>query len=137
MRRLTWPAKAEDPGRKAQRAWVLLWEALNAYGAGDNAQTRRLHRTLRAHESVGLEELVPEATDGTTRWSLRESGGEVLLEEDEWLLLKTALQALRERKDGRGNAVVTGAHTEPLLFLDELLSAPPEVPKAEVEKPPS
>lgn len=137
MRRLTWPPKSEDPERVVARAWVLAWEALNAYGAGDNAQTRRLHETQKAHETIGLEEPVPGATDGSTRWSLRPEGGDVLFEEAEWLLVKSALDALRSRKDQQGNPVVMGLHSEPLLYLDELLANPPEVPKEAISKPAS
>lgn len=127
MRRIVWPSAAEDPDRHATRAWVLAWEALNAYAAGDNAQTRRLHRTHRAIEAIGLEEPVPGGGEGDVRWKLRPEGGEVILEEAEWQLLKLAIEALRTRRDVQGNAVLTGAHTRPLLWLDELLEHPPEV----------
>jgi hypothetical protein len=128
MRRLTFPPVDLDPKRVASRAWVLGWEALNAYAVGDNQQTRRLYKTMRELETIGLEEPVP-GSPGDTRWKLRDAGGDLLLEDAEYQLLKSAVQALRDRKDRWGNPVVTGMHTEPLLWLDELLEQAPEVTK--------
>lgn len=131
MRRLTWPPQADDPKRVVARAWVLGWEALNAYAAGDTAQTRRLHQTQQAYESVGLEEPVPGASDASTRWSLRPEGGVLVLEDAQWQLLKQALEGLRNRKDGAGNPVLMGVHTEALVWLDDFLAGAPEVPAVE------
>ncbi|MGH2670440.1 MAG: hypothetical protein ACRDH5_15220, partial [bacterium] len=91
----------------------------------------------QAYESIGVEEPIPGATDGSTRWSLRPEGGAIVLEEAEWLLLKSALEDIRKRRDPQGNPVVMGQHTEPLLWLDELLANPPEVSKEDVDKPAS
>lgn len=137
MRRLIWPPKAEDPEHIVSRAWVLGWEALNAYAVGDNAQTRRLHATQQAYEKIGIEEPVPGASDGSTRWSLGPEGGAMLLEEAEWLLLKSAIEDIRKRRDQAGNPVLMGTHSEPLLWLDELLTNPPEVPKEALTSPES
>lgn len=132
MRRLTFPPVDVDSKRVSSRAWVLAWEALNAYAVGDNQQTRRLHKTMRELETIGLEEPVP-GTPGETRWKLRDAGGELLLEDAEYVLLKSAVQALRDRKDRWGNPLVTGMHTEPLLWFDELLEQAPEVAKDKPE----
>lgn len=131
MRRLTWPPLSEDPEKVAARAWVLGWEALNAYGVGDNQATRRLHKTHRELERIGVEEPIPNDPDNNTRWKLDDTGGSVLLEDAEYLLFKSAVTALRERKDRWGNPVLTGAHTEPLMWLDELLERAPEEPRPE------
>jgi hypothetical protein len=109
----------------AARAWVLAWEALNAYSTGETAQTRRLVATQEALETVGVEAPVPGATDGDTRWSLRSEGGDTVLEEAEWQLLKTAIADLRKRRDNQGNPVLMGVHAAPLVWLDELLEDPP------------
>lgn len=129
MRRLSFPPLATDPKRVVSRAWVLAWEALNAYAVGDNQQTRRLSKTMHELESIGVEEPVPGAP-GDTRWKLRDAGGDLVLEDAEYQLVKSAVQALRDRKDRWGNPVVTGMHTEPLLWLDELLEQAPEAPKS-------
>lgn len=136
MRRLEFPPIAEDTDRVAARAWVLAWEALNAYGVGDNQATRRLHKTHREWETIGHEEPVPNDPEGR-RWQLRETGGTLLLEDAEFQLVKSAVQALRERKDRWGNPVLTGLHTEPLIWLDELLEHAPDVPKVEPAAPES
>lgn len=125
MRRLEWPI--EDAEQLVGRAWVLGWEALNAYGAGDTAATRRLFATQQAYEKLGIKEPVPGATDGSTQFRYQKAGGTMLLEEEHFHLLKAAIEALRQRKDRAGNPVLTGAHAEPLLWLDDFLKDPPAI----------
>jgi len=121
MRRLRFPDEREGRG-----AWGLAWMAVSAYQAGDRTQTASLRR-LRAALRRTADVTIPDPTrpdDDLVR--LHKGGADALLEEAEFHLLAKALDSFRKG--------LTGADSDQLGFLDDLLANAPEITSDEVEK---
>lgn len=127
MRRLTLgsydPAARDDMGQAPlpSRAWVLLWIGTANFPAGNVEQTARgvaVYQGLK-----GISEPTP-GQEGNRR--LKPAGGSLLLEEQEFNLLRDALGKMREQ--------IPIANGDALMYLDKAFKSAETLSSEDLQK---
>ena len=119
MKTLTFKPYKEDEVRpESVKMWFLLWQAINnaqwSFG-GDRAKLRRMMKLLDAYDKIT--ETV--ALDGnSTRYNLKKAGGDLVLEDAEFELLKEGWDVFSRQ--------MPGSAARDILQVDEFLT--PTIP---------
>ena len=123
------------------QAWIIGWSAINNYAAGDHDQSERIRRVVKKLKEASIEvvarrPVAPPLTEEESLPDLRlhPGGATTYLRDDEYRVLKEAVNWWRTRVDREGWPVVRGAQTEALLRLDEILEKAETISDEELAK---
>lgn len=144
MKTFTIPAYNKDDETQASASvWILIYNAVSNYPAGNVEQTKNGAEILQALDDIAVQDYAEDEATGKktpkTKY-LNTEGGRIDLQDAAFLLLEKAVNDFRMKTDRAGNPQITLSSWRTLLLYDQLIEGAAEYKAGEVPpglEPPS